>query len=236
MWHDEVMSPTVRRPQRRNQVLSRDQIVEVAVDILDTGGESALTLRAVTERLATGSGGIYYRVGTRDELLDAATEAVITAVLMSHVGGKSDTPSDAITGVALALFDAIADHRWLATRLTIQIVRHPLGQVTVSIFEAIGRHIQALGVPQTSWFDATSTVVHYILGAVSQHARVGGGATEGGPDRQEFLDVTAAAWRELPPERYPFMHSIVDQMRTHQDRQQFRAGVTIILTGLPRTR
>lgn len=230
------MPQPLRRPQRRNQVLSREQIINAAIEILDTGGESTLTVRAVTDRMATGSGAIYYRVGTRDELLDAATEAVITAVLTSHVGQESDTPGDAITGVALALFDAIAAHRWLATRLTIQIVRYPLGQVTVSIFEAIGRQVQAFGVPQTAWFDATSTIVHYILGAVSQHARVGGDAADGEPDRQEFLDATAAAWHELPPERYPFMHAIVNQMRTHDDRQQFRVGITVILDGLPRGR
>lgn len=230
------MPSAVRHPQRRNQVLSREQIIDEAIEILDAGGESALTVRAVTDRMSTGPGAIYYRVGTREELLDAATESVITAVLTSHVGQESDTPHDAIVGMALALFDEIAIHRWLASRLTIQIVRYPLGQVTISIFETIGRQVQALGVPRTAWFVATSTVVHYILGAVSQHARVGGGATEGGPDRQEFLDVTAAAWHELPPERYPFMHAIIDQMRTHEDRQQFRAGITIILTGLPRTR
>ena len=229
------MPQQVRHPQRRNQVLSRDRIIEVAIEILDTGGESALTLRTITDRLATGSGAVYYRVGTRDELLDAATEAVITAVLASHVVKKSDTPKDAILGVALALFDAIAVHRWLATRLTIQIVRYPLGQVTISIFETIGRQVEALGVPRTAWFDATSTIVHYILGAVSQHARVGAAATDGGADRQEFLDLTAVAWKRLLPEQYPFMHAIVDQMRTHKDRQQFVTGITIIMDGLPRS-
>ncbi|WP_194166298.1 TetR/AcrR family transcriptional regulator [Mycolicibacterium sp. P9-22] len=227
------MPPTVRHPQRRNQVLSRDQIIDVAIGILDSGGESALTLRTVTERLATGSGAIYYRVGTRDELLDAATETLITGVLVSHVAKDSDTPRDAIAGVALALFDAIAAHRWLATRLIIQLVRYPLGQVTVSIFETIGRQVQALGVSRSAWFDATSTIVHYILGAVSQHARFGEDASAGGADRQGFLEVTAAAWQELPPERFPFMHAILDQMRTHDDRQQFTSGITTILDGLP---
>lgn len=228
------MAPTVRHPQRRNQVLSREQIIDVAVEMLDSGGESALTVRAVTDRLATGSGAIYYRVGTRDELLDAATEAVITGVIGSHVAEESDTPGDAIVGVALALFDAIAAHRWLATRLTIQIVRYPLGQVTVSIFETIGRQVQTLGVPRTEWFEAASTIVHYILGAVSQHARFGGDGTARSADRQGFLEVTAAAWNELPPQRYPFMHAIVDEMRTHDDRQQFITGITIILEGLRR--
>lgn len=76
---------------------------------------------------------------------------------------ESDTPKEAILGVALVPFDVIAVHRRLATRLTIQIVRHPLGQVTVSIFERIGRQVEALGV--------RSHMAKAATGAIPVHAR-----------------------------------------------------------------
>ncbi|MYS86868.1 TetR/AcrR family transcriptional regulator [Embleya scabrispora] len=228
------MATRTRRPQRRNQVLSREQIIEAAIELLDAGGESALTTRALTERLSTGSGAIYYRVGSRDELLDTATETVVTAALAAKPAGVAATPEDEIRTVALALFDAIAEHQWLATRLTLQIVRKPLGPVTVGIFERIGRQVGALGVPQASWFDAASTLVHYILGAVSQNARIDGDTSTVQPDRAEFLEATATAWQGLAPEDYPFMHAVVDQIREHDDRAQFLAGIAIVLDGLTR--
>ena len=43
-----------RARQRRNQVLSREQIIDAAIELLDEGGEDALTVRALTERLTTG--------------------------------------------------------------------------------------------------------------------------------------------------------------------------------------
>ncbi|WP_214620340.1 TetR/AcrR family transcriptional regulator [Actinomadura sp. NEAU-AAG7] len=224
------------RPQRRNQVLSRERIIDTAIELLDAGGEGALTTRALTERLSTGSGAIYYRVGSRDELLDTATETLVTAALAAEPARAGSSPEDEIRAVALALFDAIAEHRWLATRLTLQIVRKPFGPVTVEIFERIGRQVGALGVPQTSWFAAASTLVHFILGAVSQNARIEGDTATVEPDRVEFLDATMAAWQDLDPEVYPFMHAVIGQAGEHDDREQFLMGIAVILTGLTQLR
>ncbi|MGW6838252.1 TetR/AcrR family transcriptional regulator [Streptomyces sp. NPDC054949] len=228
--------PTRARPtQRRNQVLSREQIIATAIDLLDTGGEGALTVRAMTDRLATGSGAIYYHVGNRDELLDAAAETIIIAALAAR---PASTPEDEICAVSLALFDAIAEHHWLATRLTLQIIRNPVGPVTVGIFERLGQQVSALGVPQARWFSAASTLVHYILGAVSQNARVEGDTLGAGPkaDREEFLEATSQTWQDLDAEAYPFLHAIVGQVREHDDREQFLTGIAVVLDGLTHLR
>ncbi|CCH32687.1 TetR/AcrR family transcriptional regulator C-terminal domain-containing protein [Actinosynnema sp. NPDC047251] len=232
------MTTRADRPRRRNQVLSREQVLDAAIELLDSGGEGALTVRAMTERLATGSGAVYHHVGTRNELLDAATETIVAAALAAKPHQTGAAPEQEIRAVALALFDAIAEHRWLATRLTLQIVRNPAGPVTVEVFERIGRQVGALGVPRASWFNATSTLVHYILGAVSQHARLDGD-TAGEPsdvDREEFFNALSTTWRELDAETYPFMHAIVDQAKEHDDREQFLAGIAIVLDGLARLR
>ncbi len=232
------MATRARRPQRRNQVLSREQILDTAIELLDSAGEDALTVRAMTESLATGSGAIYYHVGSRDELLDAATEKVIIAALATKPSRAVAAPEDEIRGVALALFDAMAEHRWLATRLIPQIVRNPAGRVTVEIFERIGRQVGALSVPRASWFAATSTVVHYILGAVIQNARIDGDTSGLQPDtkREEFFGAVSTAWRELDPGEYPFIHAIVVDARDHDDRAQFLTGLTIVLNGLSHLR
>ncbi|MGC5341793.1 TetR/AcrR family transcriptional regulator [Streptomyces sp. DT171] len=225
-----------RRAGRRNQVLSREQILTAAIELLDGGGEGALTVRALSERLSTGAGAIAYHVGKRDDLLDAATETVVTAALAETPAPARSTPAEEVRVAALALFDAITAHRWLATRLTLQIVRNPVGPVTVGIFERIGQQVQALGVPRERWFDAASILVHYILGAVSQNARVEGDSpgADGEVDRGEYFDAASARWRALAPGTYPFMHAIGGQMRDHDDREQFLTGITVILDGLAR--
>jgi hypothetical protein len=78
---------------------------------------------------------------------------------------------------------------------------------------------------------ATSALMHYILGAAGQNAanaRAGGL----GVDRGEFLESAATAWEELDPDEYSFTRAVADQLRDHDDREQFLSGIALILTGI----
>ena len=225
------MATRTRRSQRRTEALSRERIVETAVELLDAAGESGLTFRALAEALATGPGAIYWHVANKGELLAAATDAVVAAALAIESAEPSDSPQAEIRAVALGLFEAIDDHPWLATQLAMQLSRSPWGSVTPRIFESIGRRVRALGVPEGSWFTATSALVHYILGAAGQNAA---NARAAGlhVDRAEFLDAVSTAWEELDPDDYPFTRAVADQVREHDDREQFLAGIDFVLTGI----
>ena len=75
-----MVMTTRQRAKRRADALSKERIVEAAIEILDTDGEGALTFRALTARLATGSGALYWHVANKNELLTAATDDVIGRV------------------------------------------------------------------------------------------------------------------------------------------------------------
>lgn len=224
---DDV-APRTRRSQRRIEALSRERIVEAAVELLDATGETGLTFRALTERLATGPGAIYWHVTNKDELLAAATDALVAAALAVEPAGA---PEERIRAVALGLYDAIDDHPWLATQLSTQISRGPSGSVTTRIFESLGRQVRALGAPESSWFTTTSALMFYVLGAAGQNAT---NARTFSPDvgRTEFLDAASTAWEALDPDEYPFTRAVAGQLRDHDDREQFLAGITLILAGV----
>jgi AcrR family transcriptional regulator len=228
------MATRTRRSQRRTDALSRERIVEAAVELLDAAGESGLTFRALTERLATGPGAIYWHVANKGELLGAATDAVVAAAVAVEPAASAESPQDAIRAVALGLFDAIEDHPWLATELATQLSRSPWGSVAPRIFESIGRQVRALGVPEDGWFITTSVLVHYILGAAGQNAANTASVGTLGPDvdRAEFLDAVSTAWEGLDPDDYPFTRAVADQVREHDDREQFLAGIDLVLTGI----
>ncbi|SMF76136.1 TetR/AcrR family transcriptional regulator [Streptomyces sp. Amel2xC10] len=220
---------TPKKPERRANPLSREQIVHAAIDLLDAAGESGLTFRALSERLATGPGAIYWHVAGKSELLAAATDRVVSIALAT---GKAGRPG-AIHDVALGLFDAIERHPWLAPQITAQLSHNPTGPVTTRIFEDIGRQASALDVPTSSWFTATSALVHYILGAAGQNAANLARARSLGPeaDRSAYMDTVAGAWRRLSPEDYPFTRAVADHGLDHDDRAQFLAGIDLIIAG-----
>ncbi|MFE1974249.1 TetR/AcrR family transcriptional regulator C-terminal domain-containing protein [Streptomyces hygroscopicus] len=291
------MATRTRRSQRRTEALSRERIVEAAIELLDAAGESGLTFRALTERLATGPGAIYWHVANKGELLGAATDAVVAAALAAEPAASAKSPEpagpagpaeatesagpaespeaagpaesagpaeaagpaesaespeaagaagaagpaesagspqDGIRAIALGLFDAIEEHPWLASQLMTQLSHSLWETVAPRIFESVGRQIRALGVPESSWFAATSALMHYILGAAGQNATNAASARTLGPevDRARFLDAASTAWEQLDPDDYPFTRAVAGQLRGHDDREQFLAGVDLILSGI----
>ena len=214
----------VTRP-RRTEALSRDRIVDAAVELLDAAGPEGLTFRVLTERLATGPGAIYWHLANKGELLAAATDGVVADALAAGPTGSS--PQDRIRALALGLFDAIDEHPWVAAQLSDSSWQ----ATTPRILEAVGREVRALGVPEASWFTVASVLVQYILGAAAQNAA---NARTLGPevDRAEFLDAVSASWEELDPDDYPFARAVADQLRDHDDREQFLAGIDLFLSGI----
>jgi hypothetical protein len=48
----------------------------------------------------------------------------------------------------------------------------------------------------------------------------------------------STAWSQLDPDQYPFTRSVAGQLRAHDDRMDFLAGIDLILRGIesPRDR
>lgn len=224
-----LMTTRTQRAKRRTDALSKERIVEAAIEILDADGESALTFRALAARLATGPGAIYWHVANKNELLAAATDNVIAGVL---TGVASDAePREAIRAIALGVFDAIDAHPWVGTQLSSE----PWQSAVMEIFEGIGGQLLALGVPERAQFDGASALVNYVLGLAGQYA-AGARLLARETDRSAFLATVAARWTQLDPADYPFVHQVAAQLPGHDDREQFLAGIDLILAGIEAVR
>jgi AcrR family transcriptional regulator len=220
-----LMTSKAQRTERRGDALSKQRIVEAATEILDAEGESALTFRALSARLATGSGAIYWHVADKDELLRATTEAIVARAMAAIVGGAA--PREAIRALALGIFDAIDAHPWVGAQLS----REPWQPAVGQIFESLGAQLQPLGVPAHAQFDAASALVNYLRGAAGQNAAAAR-LLPRGTDRAAFLESVTARWAQLDPTIQPFTHQVARQLREHDDRAQFLAGIDLILAGI----
>jgi AcrR family transcriptional regulator len=222
------MATTTRRAERRTDALSKERIVGTSIEILDTDGESGLTFRALAARLATGSGAIYHHVASKNELLTAATNEVIARVVTEVIGGAE--PREAIRAIALGAFDAIDAHPWVGTQLS----REPWQSAVTQMLEGIGGQLIALGVPERAQFDCASALVNYILGLAGQYAA--GARLAGETDRAAFLATIAGQWAQLDPTEYPFVRQVAAELPEHDDREQFLAGIDLILSGITTVR
>ena len=224
-----LMATRAQRTERRADALSKERIVEAAIEILDADGEGALTFRALAARLATGAGAIYWHVASKNDLLAAATDDVIARVMTEVVSGAE--PRDAIRAIASGVFDAIDAHPWVGAQLS----REPWQPAVLQVFEGVGGQLQALGVPERAQFDCASALLNYILGLAGQYA-AGARLVPREMGRSAFLATVAARWAQLDPAQYPFVRQVATQLPGHDDREQFLAGVNLILAGIAAVR
>ena len=220
------MLKNVATPSRRAASLTRDAIIDAAIALLDADGEAGLTFRALATRLATGAGAIYWHVADKDDLFTAASDAIVARAMDAVPLGEA--PQAGIRAVALAVFEAMDAHPWLGSALS----RAPGQLPTVRILERLGRQVDALGVPQDRQWMAACALLNYLLGVSGQNAANAVIAREQGLERAHFLDTLAGAWSRLDAQAFPFARKVAGQLRAHDDREDFLAGIDLIVHGM----
>ncbi|WP_342705277.1 TetR/AcrR family transcriptional regulator C-terminal domain-containing protein [Burkholderia arboris] len=218
---------TSNRTERRADALSKERIVEAAIEILDKDGERALTFRALAAYLATGSGAIYWHVADKHDLLAAAADQVIAGAMADVPGADDGDAAEALRRVALRLFDAFSAHPWVGA----QLFREPWQHAVLRILERVGGQLQALGVPEPEQFNAASALMHYLFGLAGQYA-AGARLHSRETGQAEIVATVAERWAQLEPAQYPFVRKVAAQLATHDERAQFLAGIDLILAGI----
>ncbi|WP_345751100.1 TetR/AcrR family transcriptional regulator [Microbacterium rhizophilus] len=223
-----------RTPGRRRASHSMEAVLSEAVALLDEAGEQALTFRALAQRLGGGVGSIYWYVASKDELLDRATDHALVAVLDATEPFAQDDaagdPIDSIRATAWVLFDAIVDRPWLTAYFMRDTDIQPNA---LRMYERIGEQVMRLGLTARQTFHAVSAILGFVIGIASDLSQqppavVADGTV--GPD--EYMAAFAERWRQTDPQEFPFVHHIVDEFAHHDDTDQFRAGLDLLLDGL----
>lgn len=223
--------PSRSATPRRRASHSLETVVSEAVALLDEAGEGALTFRALAQRLGGGVGSIYWYVDGKDELLDRACDHVMGEVLAATeaTGGDPDPLVD-VRAIAVELFDAIERRPWLAAYFLRDTGVQPHG---LRLYDRLGQQVLRLGLPPRETFHAVSAVVGYVVGIGADLGRQPPQEVlDGRVRRDEFTEQYAAAWRELDPAEFPYLHHVVDEFAGHDDRDQFLAGLDLLLAGL----
>jgi hypothetical protein len=57
-----------------------------------------------------------------------------------------------------------------------------------------------------------------------------------GQSQDAWLAEQAQRWARLDPEIYPFLHGAADDVGVHDDREQFLAGLELMLEGIRTSR
>jgi AcrR family transcriptional regulator len=137
--------------------LSRDQITNVAVELADSEGLAAVSMRKLAAKLDAGATSLYWHVQSKDDLHELMVDQVVGEVRLPEPSG--DWRAD-LRALALATYETLSRHRWIVL-LGIQPGLGPktrrYGEVALRVFEPLGLDISTA-------FNVLAALNNYIFG------------------------------------------------------------------------
>lgn len=208
--------------------LSRDEVLDGALALLEEVGLDALTMRRLAQALGVQAGAIYWHFANKQTLIDAMADSLLAGMLDPPFTG---TWEQQLGDLSRRMAAAFLRRRDAAKVSTLALRPGPNG---LAMGEEMLRILGRATTNKRAALWAASVVGYYVLGYVTDY-----GATEAA--KQRGLRAVVRSFRkELDEERYPELAKVsqatLDAMLTARDaKARFEFGLEIVLRGLRAT-
>jgi AcrR family transcriptional regulator len=212
--------------------LTREQIVKVAIDLLDAEGLEGLNMRALGRRLGSAATAVYWHVGSKENLIRLAGDQAWNEVVRPDP--SADGWRTAATEMATGLYAMLTRHPWLMQAFGSFLMFGP-GKArhddhNLAIYEAAG-------FTGGQADQASSTVFTFVLGnamgAAAAASLTRKLSREGGDADQLMADAMAQA-REIAAQ-FPRLQARLGSASADYGAapdDSFEFGLQAILDGL----
>lgn len=141
--------------------LSRDQVLEAALEVLEAEGVEGLTVRGLASKLGVAATSIYWHVGDKEALLDGVAERVIAR--LSEVPVRGRDPQERIVSAARSLRTTLLRHAEMVALV------HRQGR-TAALFQPVRRvllkELLALGADEDDAVLSVQAILNLVIGSV----------------------------------------------------------------------
>ncbi|MGW2421809.1 TetR/AcrR family transcriptional regulator C-terminal domain-containing protein [Streptomyces sp. NPDC001709] len=214
--------PGPRRRRGERVGLSRQRILDAALDLVDRRGLKALTMRSLGEQLDVEAMTLYHYVPNKDALLDGLVEQVFKAAAPA-MDGSSDWQA-ALRAYAKALREGLLRHPAI---LPLVSSRPAVTPATLDDIEACLRMLTDNGFPLGRALHALNALSVFAIGHAVMEAQLVVDAHEpGGTGRLA----------ELGAERYPLITRAARDGAGVDDEERFALAVDAMLIGFDELR
>lgn len=219
--------------------LSVDAIVDAAIIVADHHGMSALSMRAVGERLGRTAMALYTYVPNKSELVDLMYDKALAELPGNYdlsLGWRS-----ALISWTTEMRDFYLRHPWI---LQVSQARPVLGPNEYAVLETLATILHETGLGTRIQRGIVGTLFHYVRGAAQTitDARQASAAT--GVSDEEWWYTRSAILLDIVPnvtERFPMATGLNtgpeppsgdEPYLERQARDTFEAGLSIVLDGI----
>jgi AcrR family transcriptional regulator len=219
--------PRRRRPAR--EPLTRERIVEAAIKILDRDGLDAVSTRKIAEDLGTGSASLYAHVSSRDELIELMVDRIAAEIEVPE-------PDPEHWRGQLRDYARHAQRVWAAHADIVRtsLATIPTGPGRLRVTEGLLAIMKAAGFSDQVAGWGTDRLQIYI-DADTYEGWLFTAKIKQGFDVDEYLSSIREYYRKLPPDRFPILATMADNITGNGERR-FEFGLELIIAGLAAVR
>ncbi len=219
--------PDCAQPQPRS-ALSRSRIARAGVELADTEGLAAVSMRKVAERLGAGTMSLYRHVASRDELIALMVEEVYAGVSGTV---RTDDWRQGLGHAAHQIRATVTSHPWLAGR---SVPRLGLGPSLLGMLESTLALLDGYGLTVDEMLDVLGTIQAFVQGYVLEELAEQGASRATGLTKSGVQQRQESRVREIAASgRYPQFVRVVTEAEDDPDADRvFERRLYYVLDGL----
>ncbi|WP_433145638.1 TetR/AcrR family transcriptional regulator [Actinomadura nitritigenes] len=217
-----------RRAKREQPTLTRDQIVDAALELLDAEGLDGLSMRRLGTRLSSGATSVYWHVANKDELLELALDRVMGEVRVP--GPDAGGWRAAVAGYARDLRAMIHRHPWTVPLFG---ARPMIGPNATRVLDEVIGAFDGAGLTGLDLDNAMSLIADYVIGAAGSEASWQ--SAHGTATGEDWMRTLGPYLAEIA-ERHPRLTAHIREVWTRETadvvEQRFDYGLSCVLDGI----
>jgi AcrR family transcriptional regulator len=214
-----------REPPRRRTALTAEAIVQAALAVLDASGVAGLSMRRVAEQLGTGASSLYAHVSGKEELLELVFDELVGQVPLPEP--DAEHWREQVIAMMTGLRDVLVGHRDAALA---GLGRVPTTPNTLAASEVLVTAMRLGGLADRVIGLALDQLTLYVSASAFE-ASIYGDAFTSDDDRRRYFDEVHRYYEALPPDRFPVMTSLIEDITGFDGEDRFRFGLEVFLAG-----
>ena len=216
------MAQTTRRP------LTRDRVLQAALELADAGGFESLTMRRLATQLRVEAMSLYNHVANKEDIVDGLVDLVFGEFEVAAPGELEWKV--AMRRRALSIRAALNRHRWAVGLME---GRMNPGPNNVRYHDAVMGCLREAGFPFRAAVHAYSVQDAYIYGFALQEKNLGFETPE-----ESAAKIDAQRTQVPAMDDHPYLMEVAEQLQVagYDYAAEFEWGLDLILDALERYR
>ena len=199
--------------------IQKEQVIQVAMDLLDELGIEGVTMRKLAQALDIKAASLYWHFANKQELMDGMAD-----MLMENVARKAPRHhqwEERLRHIAVEIRRAMLKHRDGAR---VFAGSYGVAENVMRVGNAMMATLAEAGANTrlSSW--GSFGVLYYVLGFVMEEQALG-------TDNDIDMDARRAAFMALANTGYPHAYEAADDIFNHNFDQRFALGLDLLIRG-----